>query len=94
AQEVGRAISTLGSRHPDAVVLLAGDPVIGDGTSAATFLIQRMAAAKVPTAATTEQAVKQGAVLAVGPGTGGKLVANAKAASITGAAIPAGAIQI
>ncbi len=93
-QEVGRAVSTLGQRHPDAVVLVAGDHVIGDGTSAASFLIQRMAAVKVPTAATTEQAVKQGAVLAVGPGTGGRVIANTKAASATGAAIPSGAVQI
>ena len=93
-QEVGKAVATLGSRKPDAVVLVAGDHVAGDGSSAASFLIQRMAAAKVPTAATTEQGVKQGAVMGVGPGTGGKLLANAKAASATGAAIPQGAVQI
>lgn len=93
-QEVGKAVATLGSRKPDAVVLVAGDHVAGDGSSAASFLIQRMAAAKVPTAATTEQGVKQGAVLGVGPGTGGKLLANAKAATATGAAIPQGAVQL
>ena len=49
-----------------------------------------MAAAKVPTAATTEAGVKQGAVMGVGPGTGGRLLANAKAASATGAAVPPG----
>jgi len=93
-QELGKAIATLGQHRPDAVVLVAGDHVVGDGSSAASFLIQRMAALKVPTAATTEQALKQGAVLAVGPGTGGKVMANAHAAGATGAAIPAGAVQI
>jgi ABC-type uncharacterized transport system substrate-binding protein len=93
-QEMGKAMGTLGARKPDAVILLAGDHVAGDGSSAASFLIQRMAAAKVPTAATTEAGVKQGAVMGVGPGTGGRLLANAKAASATGAAVPQGATQI
>lgn len=93
-QDMGKALGTLAARKPDAVVLVAGDKVAGDGTSAATFLIQRMAAAKVPTAATTEAGVKQGAALGVGPGTGGRLLANAKAAGATGVPVPAGAISI
>lgn len=93
-QDMGKALGTLGSRRPDAVVLVAGDKVAGDGTSAATFLIQRMAAAKVPTVATTEAGVRQGAVLGMGPGTGGKLLANAKVAGVAGVTIPAGANQI
>jgi ABC-type uncharacterized transport system substrate-binding protein len=93
-QEVGRAISTLGNRHPDVIILVAGDKIAGDGTSAASFLIQRMASAKVPTMSITEQGVRQGAALGVGPSTGGKVLANAKMASATGVAIPAGASQI
>ena len=93
-QEMGKALGTLSSRHPDAVLLVAGDKVAGDGSSAATFLIQRMAAAKVPTVATTEAGVRQGAALGVGPGTGGKLLANAKVAGVAGVTIPAGANQI
>lgn len=93
-QDMGKALGTLGSRKPDAVVLVAGDKVAGDGTSAASFLIQRMAAAKVPTVATTEAGVRQGAALGVGPGTGGKLLANAKVAGIAGVTIPASASQI
>ena len=92
--DMGKALGTLSSRHPDAVVLVAGDRVVGDGSSAATFLIQRMAAAKVPTLATTEAGVRQGAVLGIGPGTGGKLLANAKVAGVAGVTIPAGASQI
>jgi ABC-type uncharacterized transport system substrate-binding protein len=93
-QDVGKALSTLGARRPDAVILVAGDKVVGDGTSAASFLIQRLAAAKVPTVATTEAGVRQGAVLGVGPGTGGKLLANAKVALVAGVSLPAGASQI
>lgn len=93
-QDMGRALSTLGSRRPDAVVLVAGDKIAGDGTSAASFLIQRMASTKVPTLATTEQGVRQGAALGVGPSTSGKVMANAKWAGATGVAIPAGASQI
>jgi len=50
-----------------------------------------MALLKVPTAATSEAGVKQGAVLGVGTGTGGKLMANAKVASVAGVAVPVGA---
>jgi ABC-type uncharacterized transport system substrate-binding protein len=90
-QDMGKAIGALTGRKPDAVVLLAGDHVVGDGSSAATFLIQRMAAAKIPTGATTEAGVKQGAALAIGHGTGGKLMSNAKVAAVAGVTVPAGA---
>ena len=90
-QDMGKAIGTLTGRKPDAIVLLAGDHVAGDGSSAATFLIQRMAAMKIPTAATTEAGVKQGAALGIGPGTGGKLLSNAKVAAVAGVAVPDGA---
>jgi ABC-type uncharacterized transport system substrate-binding protein len=93
-QDMGKAIGTLSGRKPDAVVLLAGDHVAGDGSSAATFLIQRMAAVKVPTAATTEAGVKQGAALGIGSGTGGKLLCNAKVAAVAGVAVPAGATSM
>lgn len=93
-QDMGKALGTLGTRRPDAVLLVAGDKVAGDGTSAAAFLIQRMASAKIPTVATTEAGVRQGAVLGVGPGTGGKLLANAKVATVAGVTIPASASQI
>ena len=93
-QDMGKALGALSARRPDAVVLVAGDKVAGDGTSAATFLIQRMAAAKVPTVAITEAGVRQGAVLGVGPSTGGKLLANAKVAGVAGVTLPAGASQI
>ena len=90
-QDMGKAIGTLSGRKPDAVILLSGDRIAGDGSSAATFLIQRMAAIKIPTAATTEAGVKQGAALGIGPGTGGKLMANAKVAAVAGVSVPAGA---
>ena len=93
-QDMGKAIGTLSGRKPDAIVLLAGDKVAGDGSSAASFLIQRMAGIKLPTAATTEAGVKQGAALGIGPGTGGKLLSNAKVAAVAGVAIPAGATQL
>lgn len=93
-QDMGKAIGNLTGRKPDAVVLLAGDHVAGDGSSAASFLIQRMAALKVPTAATTEAGVKQGAALGIGSGTGGKLLSNAKVAAVAGVAVPAGAAAL
>ncbi|HCZ33349.1 MAG TPA: hypothetical protein DHV93_07775 [Holophagaceae bacterium] len=93
-QDMGKAIATLAGRKPDAVILLAGDKVAGDGSSAASFLIQRMAAIKIPTAATSEAGVKQGAALGIGPGTGGRLLSNAKVAAVAGVAVPAGATAL
>jgi ABC-type uncharacterized transport system substrate-binding protein len=93
-QDMGKAIGTLSGRKPDVVILLAGDHVVGDGSSAASFLIQRMAAMKVPTAATTEAGVKQGAALGIGSGTGGKLMSNAKVAAVAGVGVPAGATAL
>jgi len=93
-QDIGKAVATLTGRRPDAVVLVAGDKVAGDGSGAATFLIQRLGGAKIPTVGTTEQAVKQGAVFAVGPGTGGKVLGNAKAAGAAGVSLPPGASAI
>jgi hypothetical protein len=93
-QDMGKALGTLASRHPDAILLLASDRVVGDGSSAATFLILRMAAIKVPTVATTEAGVRQGAALGIGPGTGGRLLANTKVAGVAGVSLPTGATPI
>jgi ABC-type uncharacterized transport system substrate-binding protein len=93
-QDMGKAIGSLTGRKPDAILLLAGDRVAGDGSSAASFLIQRMAAMKIPTAAITEAGVKQGAALGIGPETGGKLLSNAKVAAVAGVAVPPGATSL
>lgn len=90
-QDMGKAVGALTGRRPDAIILLAGDKVVGDGSSAASFLIQRMAAIKIPTAATTEAGVKQGAALGVA---GGKLLCNAKVAAVAGVEVPAGATTL
>ncbi|MDE3032242.1 MAG: hypothetical protein KGI56_01135 [Acidobacteriota bacterium] len=87
-QDVGKAIGTLSQHHPSALVLIAGDHVAGDGSAAAGFLIQRMAAEKIPTVATTQAGVKQGAAIGIGPGTGGKLFSNARVAAVAGVSLP------
>lgn len=93
-QDMGKATASLSAQKPDVVVLLAGDRIVGDGSAAATFLIQRMAGLKVPVAATTEAGAKQGAVVAVGPATGGKLLVNPKAAALSGVNLPEGGTAI
>lgn len=89
-QDVGKCMGVLASKKPDLVVLIPGDRNVGDGTPGATFLIQRVAALKVPVVGTTEAAVKQGAVVAAGPGTGGKVLTNPKAAALVGVGVPEG----
>jgi ABC-type uncharacterized transport system substrate-binding protein len=92
--EVGKALSTVLSKKPDLLVLVNGDPVVGDGTTGAAFLIQRAAVAHIPTASITEAGVKQGAVIGMGPSTGGKLLTNLKVSAVVGitvnGATPAG----
>jgi len=90
-QDMGKAISTLSGRKPDAILLLAGGGVAVDGSAAASWLIDRGAAIKVPTAGFTGGGVKPGAALGIGTGTGGKLMSNAKVAAVAGVAVPAGA---
>lgn len=93
-QDVGKTVSVLSGKKPDVVVLIAGDRIAGDGQAGAAFLIQRMASIKVPVVATTEAAVKQGAVLGAGPGTGAKLLSNPKAAAVAGVSVPDGAVPL
>lgn len=93
-QDVGRCLGALSSSKPDLVVLIAGDRFVGDGSPGATFLIQRLAGLKVPVVGTTEAAVKQGAVAAVGNGTGGKLLVNPKSAALIGVSPPEGGTPI
>lgn len=89
-QDVGRSIGALTGKKPDVVVLLAGDRNVGDGSPGATFLIQRLVGLKIPVVGTTEAAVKQGAMLAAGSGTGGKVLVNPKTAALMGLAAPEG----
>lgn len=93
-QDMGKAVGALMSQKPHVLVLIPGDRVAGDGQPGATFLIQRMAAQHVPTIATSESGAKQGAVFAVGPGTGGKLLVNPKSATVAGVSVPEGGTPV
>lgn len=93
-QDIGKSMTALAGKKPDLVVLIAGDRVAGDGQPGATFLIQRLASMKVPVVATTEAAVKQGAVLGAGPGTGSKVLSNPKAAAVSGVSLPDSAVPV
>jgi ABC-type uncharacterized transport system substrate-binding protein len=93
-QDVGKAVGALANQKPHVLVLIPGDRVAGDGQAGATFLIQRLASQHIPTIATTEAGVKQGAVFAVGPGTGGKLLVNPKSATVAGVAVPEGGTPV
>lgn len=93
-QDMGKALSALLAQQTQVLLLIPGDRIAGDGQTGATFLIQRMATQKIPTVATTEAGAKQGAVFAMGPGTGGKILVNAKIAQLVGAATPEGGVPI
>ena len=93
-QDLGKAVGALGGQRPHVLFLIPGDRLAGDGQPGATFLIQRLASQKIPTIATTEAGAKQGAVFAVGPGTGGKLLVNPKSATVAGVSLPDGGTPV
>lgn len=93
-QDIGKTVAALMGKKPDLLVLIPGDRVAGEGQPGASFIIQRMANLKVPVIGTTEAGVKQGAVLAMGPTTGSRLLANAKAAALAGVTLPDAAVPI
>jgi|GEM_PF-1765062 len=59
---------------PDYLVLLPSDPLVRDGSPWATYLIDRLAAAGIPTIAATPKALQQGAVFALSEWTGLQLL--------------------
>jgi len=60
--------------RPDYLVLLPKDPMVRDGSTQATRLIGLMAERGCPTIATTSRALAQGALFALGAGTGMELM--------------------
>ena len=86
--DLGRIIGQITGTKTDLVVLVPSDPVVGDGLKEAEYLIKKVAASKIPTVATTEIGVRQGALIGVGPGTNGVVFVNAKAAGVVGLPLP------
>lgn len=63
---------------PDYLVMLPHDPQVWDGSFSATRLIGMMAYKGIPTVGTSSKAIAQGAVLAMGAGTGFDLLVTHK----------------
>ena len=75
AAQMEKASNLLSQRiKPDYLVLLPQDPVVWDGSFAATTLVARSALHGIPTLGTTAKALKQGAVFAVSEATGYELL--------------------
>ncbi len=87
--DLGKAINQIVGAKTEILVLVPSDPVAGDGLKEAEYLIKKVEGSKIPAVATTESAVRQGALIAVGPATGGVLLVNPKAAAVVGLALPA-----
>lgn len=92
--DIGKAITQILAAKAEVVVLVPSDPVAGDGLKEAEYLIKKLAGSKIPTVATTESGVRQGALIGVGPGTGGVTFVNAKAAAVVGLPLPPNAKSI
>lgn len=87
--DLGKAINQIIAAKTEVVVLVPSDPVAGDGLKEAEYLIKKLAGSRIPTVATTESGVKQGALIGVGPGTGGVVFVNTKAAGVVSLPLPA-----
>ena len=87
--DIGRVVNKILEAKADLLVLVPSDPVAGDGLKEAEYLIKKLAGSKVPTVATTESGVRQGALIGVGPGTEGVVFVNPRAASVVGLPLPA-----
>lgn len=87
--DIGRVMSQIVGTKADVLVLVPSDPVAGDGLKEAEYLIKKLAGSRIPTVATTESGVRQGALIGVGPGTGGVVFVNPKAAAVVGLGLPA-----
>jgi ABC-type uncharacterized transport system substrate-binding protein len=86
--DIGRVATQILGAKTDLLVLVPSDPVAGDGLKEAEYLIKKIAGSKIPTVATTESGVRQGALIGVGPGTGGVVFTNPKAAAVVGLSLP------
>ena len=75
-------------RNELVALLIADDPVTGDGTEACRTLIARMAAKGIPVVGTTAPPLKQGALFSIGSGTGDKLLTNPEMAKKLGLTLP------
>lgn len=75
---VHAAANALGSRHVDFIVLMPNDRIVRDGSFFATLAISRLAKRGIPTIGTSPKALEQGAVFAMGSGTGGELLVTNK----------------
>lgn len=70
------AANLLNLRQADYLVLMPKDPLVRDGSFAATVAVQTLSRRGVPSVGTSPAALGQGAVFAVGPRTGGELLVN------------------
>ena len=73
---IATACVILGRINPKYVLLLPNDPLVHDGSFEASFVIARMNYQKIPTLATTPNALSQGAWAVMGPATGNVLQVN------------------
>lgn len=74
--QVTAATSLLKQHSIQLLVLMPGDRVAGDGTWGAAQLIRINANRGLPSVATTQAALRQGAVFSLGEGTGHQLMVN------------------
>lgn len=70
------------------LLLVSDDPVTGDSTEGGRILISRMIGRGIPVVATTPGPLKLGAIFALGPGTGDKLLTNPEMAKKMGLPLP------
>jgi ABC-type uncharacterized transport system substrate-binding protein len=91
-RELAKQMNALLSRHPDVILVMDDDPLVGVKTVNIRTMINQALTHGVPSVSITEAALKCGAVLAVGNDTQGRILVNMAVAKKLKLELPAGAV--
>lgn len=88
ASALPAALRVLEARKADFLVVMPTDPIYFDGGFQATLLVHGLARRGVPSVGTSSVSLRQGAVYAIGEGTGGQLLVTDKVRGTVSVILP------
>ncbi|MFN8009779.1 MAG: hypothetical protein U0P81_00080 [Holophagaceae bacterium] len=88
ASALPAALRVLEARKADFLVVMPTDPIYFDGGYQATLLVRGLAQRGVPSVGTSQAALRQGAVYAIGERTGGQLLVTDKVRGTVSVILP------
>ncbi len=88
ASSLPAALHVLAARKADFLVMMPDDPIYFEGGFQSTLLVRGLAQRGVPSVGTSSAALRQGAVYAIGEGTGGQLLVTDKVRGTVSVILP------